>query len=101
MTEKTQTTEQNTAQKIHEKLGVSTQIMLLHPVNLVDGTRLEKLNVRAMTIGDVRASAVVPNDILREVFLFSRLTGLVAEDLDLLHFSDYQQLQGLFRSPAV
>ena len=100
MTEKTQTTEQTTEQKIHEKLGVTTEVILIHPVNLVDGSRLEKLTVRAMTIADVRASAIVPNDILRELFLFSRLTGLVAEDLDLLHFGDYQQLQGLFRSPA-
>ena len=87
----------NAAQHIHEQLGVSTDIILKHPVTLGDGTRLEKLTVRALTIGDVRSAANVSNDILRELHILARLTGLVPEDLDLLHFSDYQQLQEIFR----
>ena len=87
----------NAAQTIQSQLGVTSEITLRHPVTLVDGTRLEKLNVRALTIGDVRSAAGVSNDILRELHILTRLTGLVPEDLDLLHFADYQQLQGLFR----
>lgn len=88
----------NAAQTIQTQLGVTSEITLIHPVTLVDGSRLEKLTVRALTIGDVRSAAHVGNDILRELHILARLTGLVPEDLDLLHFSDYQQLQGLFRS---
>ena len=94
MTESTQ----NTAQQLHDHLGVSTEITLKVPVTLGDGTRLEKLTVRAMVIADVRSASGVSNDILRELHILARLTGLVPEDLDLLHFADYQQLQAMFRS---
>ena len=46
---------------------------------------------------DVRAAAVENNDVLRELLIMSRVTGLVPEDLDCLHFDDYQQLQSVFR----
>ena len=36
-------------------------------------------------------------DVLRELLIMSRVTGLVPEDLDCLHFDDYQQLQSVFR----
>jgi len=88
----------NAAQTIQTQLGVTTEITLIHPVTLGDGTRLEKLTVRALTIGDVRSAANVSNDILRELHILARLTGLVPEDLDLLHFADYHQLQEMFRS---
>lgn len=87
----------NAAQNIQAQLGVTTEITLKAPVTLGDGTRLEKLTVRALTIGDVRSASGVSNDILRELHILARLTGLVPEDLDLLHFADYQQLQAMFR----
>ena len=90
--------DKNAAQNIQAQLGVTTDITLIHPVTLGDGTRLEKLTVRALTIGDVRSAANVSNDILRELHILARLTNLVPEDLDLLHFADYQQLQEMFRS---
>lgn len=89
--------DKNAAQAIHEQLGVTTTITLLKPVTLGDGRLLEKLTVRAMTIGDVRSAAHVDNDILRELHILTRLTGLVPEDLDMLGYSDYKQLQNLFR----
>lgn len=52
---------------IQAQLGVTTDITLIHPVTLGDGTRLENLTVRALTIGDVRSAANVSNDILREL----------------------------------
>lgn len=89
--------DQNTAQQLHAQIGAAKTITLIAPVTLGGGERIESLTVRALTIGDVRAAAHVSNDLLRELFILSRLTGLVPEDLDLLHFVDYQQLQEMFR----
>ena len=87
----------NAAKTIHEHLGVSKTITLNVPVALGDGERIEQLTVRSVTIGDVRAVANTPNEIERELKIMARVTGLVPEDLDLLDFSDYVQLQDCFR----
>ena len=87
----------NTAQQIHEQLGVSKTIILNVPVTLGDGERIEQLTARSVTIGDVRSVANLTNEIERELKIMARVTGLVPEDLDLLDYSDYVQLQDCFR----
>ena len=89
--------DKNAAQAIHEQLGASKIIQLKVPVTLGDGCRIEKLTVRSVTIGDVRAVANIGNEIERELKIMARVTGLVPEDLDLLDYSDYFQLQDCFR----
>ena len=90
----------NAATAIHEQLGVTTIITLKHPVTLGDGTRVESLKVRRLNIGDVRSASNISNDIQRELHILARVTGLVPEDLDLISFADYQQLQDLFREQS-
>ena len=87
----------NEAQQLMDDLGASQVITLKHPVRLATGELLEKLTVRTIKVADVRAAAVENNDVLRELLIMSRVTGLVPEDLDCLHFDDYQQLQSVFR----
>ena len=87
----------NAAQKIHEQLGVTKEIKLKEPVTLGDGTVIETITARAVMISDIRAVADVDNEVLRELKVFSRITGLVPEDLDLLGYSAYRELQGMFR----
>lgn len=87
----------NAAQKLHEELGVSKTITLKVPVTLGGGDRLTQLTVRAVTIADVRAVANLNNEIERELKIMARVTGLVPEDLDLLDYGDYLQLQDCFR----
>lgn len=85
------------AKQLQADLGVNQTIVLKQPVHLPTGQKLEQLTVRAMTVADVRAAAVESNDVLRELLIMSRVTGLVPEDLDCLSFEDYQQLQSVFR----
>lgn len=87
----------NTAQQLHAQLGVSKTIDLNVPVTLGGGERIEQLTFRPVKIADVRAVANISNDIERELNIMARVTGLVPEDLDLLDYSDYVQMQGCFR----
>ena len=87
-----------TARRIKVRSGdlpsVSTVFV---PVTLGDGERIEQLTARSVTIGDVRSVANLTNEIERELKIMARVTGLVPEDLDLLDYSDYVQLQDCFR----
>lgn len=85
------------ALKVQEDLGLRTKIKLQYPITIGTGDKLTELSVRRMTVGDMRQTVAMTNDGERELAIFARLTGLVPEDLDLLDFADYSQLQNLFR----
>lgn len=87
----------NEAQQLQGMLGVTSTIELDFPVTLADGKILAKLETRRLRVGDLRAVAGITTEAEQELALFSRATGLIAEDLDLLDIADYQKLQEWFR----
>lgn len=85
------------AKQLQEDLGVSKEVVLKYPVRLGSGHLLEKLTLRRPKVGDIRAVSHLATDAEQELVIFSRLTGLVPEDLDMLDFADYKVLQNSFR----
>lgn len=85
------------AKQLQEDLGVSKEIKLKYPVRLGSGQTIEKLTLRRPRVGDLRTAAQLGSDSEQELALFSRLTGLVPEDLDALDLADYKALQNTFR----
>lgn len=87
----------NEAQKLQEDLGVTQTVKLKYPVRLATGQTLTELTLRRPKVGDIRAAAHLNTDAEQELFIFARLTGLVPEDLDVLDFADYKEVQRVFR----
>lgn len=85
------------AKQLQEDLGVRKEIKLLIPIKLGSGHLLEKVTLRRLKVGDMRAVAHIGNDAERELTLFSRATGLIPEDFDLLDVADYTAIQEWFR----
>lgn len=75
-----------------------TNIPLKHPFTSADGKRIESVDMRRATRGDLKLSQRHSKDAIdAEDFLFTRLTGLVVEDLDRLDIEDATALQDAFR----
>lgn len=87
----------NEAQKLQEDLGATQTVKLKYPVRLATGQTLTELSLRRPKVGDIRAAAHLNTDAEQELFIFARLTGLVPEDLDVLDFADYKEVQRVFR----
>ncbi|STZ76107.1 phage protein [Bergeriella denitrificans] len=85
------------AKQLHSEMGISQDVKLKYPVRLPTGEVLEKVSVRRPKVGDIRAAAHLGSDAEQELFIFARLTGLVPEDLDMLDFADYKEIQRVFR----
>ena len=89
---------QNEAKQLQDKLGVTQAITLHCPVELADGTRLERITMRRAKVGDIRAVAHLEGDAAQEIAMLARLSGLVPEDLEDLDLCDYKQVQDFFRT---
>lgn len=88
----------NTAQQIKQELNGETTVSLKYPVRLATGQTLEKVTVRRPRVGDLRAVMHIANEAEQGLALVSRITGLVAEDLDMLDLKDLEAVQEIFRS---
>lgn len=77
---------------------MATTIALKHPVTLVDGSILEKVELRRPTVGDIIAAGVRPGsqDVAGETKLIARLCGMVVEDIHALDLADYMNIQNEF-----
>ena len=87
----------NEAQKIQNELGATQTVKLKYPVRLATGETLTELKLRRPRVGDLRAVAHLSGDAEQELAIFTRITGLVPEDLDELDLADYKQVQDWFR----
>lgn len=77
------------------------EISLQHPFTNAAGQRFEKLTIRRVTRGDVKAANKhSKDDGEQEDFLFARITGMVLEDIDLLDLADSNVLASAFRAMA-
>ena len=88
---------QNEAQQLQQQIGVNSVIELTYPTDNVEGGKRDKITVRRVRVGDLRAVSHITNEVEQEMALFCRITGLVSEDLDLLDIADYKKLQDWFR----
>lgn len=79
-------------------------LKLNHPVILADGKKLDHLEVRRPTVGDILDLPPDGGDvILRSARLVARLCGLNIEDLRLLDLQDFDALDDMvarFRKPV-
>ena len=73
-------------------------ITLKHPFTNAAGQRVEKLTVRRLKRGDLKAAAKHSSDDgEQEDFLFARMTGLTLEDIEQLDMADSKVMQDTFR----
>jgi len=74
------------------------EITLKHPFTSATGETISKLTMRRATRKDMKlAQKHGKDDVEIEDLLFSRLTGVPVEDLDLLDIEDNTQLTDCFR----
>ncbi|BFU65386.1 phage tail assembly protein [Rodentibacter abscessus] len=74
--------------------AVRTTIKLSAPISLADGTVLEELKVREAVVKDFRtASQQGKTAEDREIIVAARCCDLVLEDMDLIKWKDYIQIQ--------
>lgn len=88
----------NQAQQIKQELNGETTVKLKYPVRLATGETLDKVTVRRPRVGDLRAVMHIHNEAEQGLALVSRITGLIAEDLDMLDLKDLEAIQATFRS---
>ena len=87
----------NEAKKLQDDLGVNAVVKLKYPVRLPTGETLDKLTLRRVKVGDLRAVSRIENEAEQGLAILARITGLVPEDLDLLDLEDLNALQDMFR----
>lgn len=75
----------------------SATITLTRPSD-VNGVKVDRLNLRAPTLREVRASDAIggADEVLREVTLFASLADAGITDLDGLKLTDYSRLQSAY-----
>ena len=74
--------------------AVRTTIKLSSPINLPDGTVVEEVKVREPLVKDIRvAGQQGKTSEEREIIVAALCCGLVQEDMDLIKWKDYQQIQ--------
>ena len=94
MTEKTQTTEQNAAQKIHEKLGLTQTFKLVEAITSPLGEITSVTARRVKVVDYKRAAEMYPeNGALQQIQVLTVASGLQAEDFDQMAWEDYQKLR--------
>ena len=87
----------NEAKKLQDDLGVNAVVKLKYPARLPTGETLDKLTLRRVKVGDLRAVSRIENEAEQGLAILARITGLVPEDLDLLDLEDLNALQDMFR----
>lgn len=76
----------------------TTSITLKHPFKSAAGQQITALTVRRPTRKDLKlAQKSSKDEVEMEDLLFSRVTGLPIEDLDMLDVEDNRQLVDCFR----
>lgn len=76
----------------------TVEITLKHPFKSATGAQITALTVRRPTRKDLKlAQKSSKDEVEMEDLLFSRLTGLTIEDLDMLDVEDNHQLVDCFR----
>lgn len=74
--------------------AVRTTIKLSSPINLPDGTVVEEVKVREPLVKDIRvAGQQGKTSEEREIIVAALCCGLVQEDMDLIKWKDYLQIQ--------
>lgn len=74
------------------------KLPLKHPITIGTGEKLTKLSLKRPTRGDLKAADKYSKlESEQEDMLFSRMTGLAIEDLDLLDVADNKALGDTFR----
>lgn len=74
------------------------KLTLKHPITTGTGETLTELTLRRPTRGDLKAAdKFSKHEAEQEDMLFSRMTGLAIEDLDLLDLADNKALGDAFR----
>lgn len=74
--------------------AVRTTIKLSSPINLPDGTVVEEVKVREPLVKDIRlAGQQGKTSEEREIIVAALCCGLVQEDMDLIKWKDYVQVQ--------
>lgn len=86
----------NETRQTHPTGAVQT-VRLQYPVTLADGTLLEQVTVRRVRVGDLRSVAHIKQETEQGLMILQRITGLMAEDLDMLDIADLEVLQSAFR----
>ena len=86
------------AKQLQDNLGMTTTVELKYPVRLPTGETLDKLTLRRVKVGDLRAVSRIENEAEQGLAILARITGLVPEDLDLLDLEDLNALQDTFRA---
>ncbi|MEJ2793960.1 phage tail assembly protein [Iodobacter sp. LRB] len=77
------------------------KIPLKFPFTTAAGVRIDSLDLPRPKRADLKAAQKFSSDpVDQEDFLFSRLTGLVVEDLDQLDVADSKALNDAFQSMA-
>lgn len=72
--------------------------ILKYPYTTGAGVRLESVEIRRLTRGDVRkATQYSKDDFDQENFLLARMCGLLPEDLDQMDIADSKVLLDFFR----
>lgn len=94
MTEKAQIPEQNTAQKIQEKLGATKSFTLVEPINSPTGV-ITSVTARRVKVADYKRAAEIhpENGALQQIQVLTVASGLQAEDFDAMTWEDYQKLR--------
>lgn len=78
--------------------GSAETITLKYPITSATGQQITTLTMRRATRKDLKhAQKAGKDEIDIEDLLFSRLTGLPIEDLDMLDVEDNRQLEDCFR----
>ncbi|EJP29453.1 Mu-like prophage FluMu protein gp41 [Haemophilus sputorum HK 2154] len=74
--------------------AVRTTIKLSSPIHLAGGILVEELKVREPLVKDIRvAGQQGKTSEEREIIVAALCCGLVQEDMDLIKWKDYQQIQ--------
>lgn len=91
-------TSATTAATASTSAGSAQTITLKHPIKSASGQQITALTIRRPTRKDLKQAQKSGKDEIEiEDLLFSRLTGLLIEDLDMLDIEDNRQLQDCFR----
>lgn len=90
----------NEAQQLQAVTGTVQTIKLQYPISLADGEVLDEITVRRVRVGDIRAVARIENEVEQGLAVLQRVTGLMAEDLDMLDAADLEVLQSAFQGGA-
>ena len=72
-------------------------VALDFPIQDGEGKTITELKIRRPKVKDLRAAQSQKTEADQELFLLSKLTGLVMEDIAELDIADYQKVQNVLK----